>query len=184
MGAMGQVPVDRNGHGRAPDGRQARFVAALVRYPEASVIGTLALIGFLTWMLVFVQPWLRFIDHEVHEQRPQGSVFAAASIRGSAVAASGQVFFLELEDGSRALRIEDLVMDNGPGRRLVLSAASGSGTVLVGFNGADRFDLGAMSGNVGDMTFDIPHFVDLRSFGSVVVVSRSGDPLAFAPITS
>ncbi len=80
---------------------------------------------------------------------------------------SGVVRVLELADGTRIVRLEDLDTDNGPDLFLYLSPNPSSGP-----EGAfdDGFvNLGRLQGNKGNQNYDLAADIDLSAFESVVV---------------
>jgi hypothetical protein len=91
---------------------------------------------------------------------------------------SGSALVVEREDGSRILRFEDLVTDNGPDLRVVLSTAPvGSGDY------GNLIELGALKGNLGNQNYEIPADVDLSSIRSVVIwCERFSSPFGEAPV--
>ena len=82
---------------------------------------------------------------------------------------SGTVKILQLADGSRILRLEDLSTSDGPRVEVWLSDAP----VIEGFDGWFVFDdgkyesLGAIKGNKGNQNYKIPDDLDLSEFTSV-----------------
>jgi len=84
---------------------------------------------------------------------------------------SGVAKILELEDGSRILRLEDLDVSNGPDLRVILSDSE-----LVDDLGAYDdglfVDLGPLKGNKGNQNYEIPADVDLDDFATVAIWCR------------
>lgn len=84
---------------------------------------------------------------------------------------SGTVKILELPDGSRVLRLEDLETSDGPQLEVWLTDAP----VIDGIDGWGVFDdgkyvsLGALKGNVGNQNYMIPDDVNLDDFSSVSI---------------
>lgn len=84
---------------------------------------------------------------------------------------SGKLLILELENGERILRIENLDTSDGPDLEVWLSDAP----VIEGLDGWRVFDdgrflsLGKLKGNLGDQNYEIPAEVDLRDFSSVSI---------------
>jgi hypothetical protein len=80
---------------------------------------------------------------------------------------SGRAFVAELPDGSRVLRLEDLVTDNGPDLLVYLSAEP----IAAGEQALDDdiVDLGRLKGNVGNQNYDLPADVDLERYATVVI---------------
>ncbi len=84
-------------------------------------------------------------------------------------ATSGSVVVLELADGRRILRLQDLRTSNGPDVKVWLSDAA----VLPGSDGWRVFDdgayadLGRLKGNVGNQNYAVPASVDLGALTSL-----------------
>lgn len=82
---------------------------------------------------------------------------------------SGEVKILQLADGSRILRLENLATSDGPRVEVWLSDAP----VIEGRDGWFVFDdgnyesLGAMKGNKGNQNYEIPADLDLSDFSSM-----------------
>jgi hypothetical protein len=83
---------------------------------------------------------------------------------------SGIVSVIELEDGTRYVRIEGLDTSNGPDVRVYLSEAPADGPVDALDNAF--IDLGGLKGNQGDQNYEIPDGVDLDDFESVSIWCR------------
>ena len=84
---------------------------------------------------------------------------------------SGAVKVIELEDGTRILRFEDLDVLNGPDLRVILSPSA-----LVEDDGAyddgSFVDLGPLKGNKGNQNYEIPPEIDLDDFATVAIWCR------------
>lgn len=86
-------------------------------------------------------------------------------------ATTGTARVLQLEDGSRVLRLEGLDTSNGPDLRVWLTDAP----VIEGRDGWFVFDdgafvdLGELKGNQGDANYEIPADVDLDALTSVSI---------------
>ncbi len=84
-------------------------------------------------------------------------------------ATTGSVVVLELADGRRILRLQDLRTSNGPDVKVWLSDAA----VLPGSDGWRIFDdgayadLGRLKGNVGNQNYAVPADVDLTVLTSL-----------------
>lgn len=85
-------------------------------------------------------------------------------------ATSGTAEVLDLGDGSRVLRIEDLDTSNGPDLFVYLSTNAADGP--EGAFDDDFVDLGTLKGNVGNQNYEIPADVDLGKYQSVVIWCR------------
>jgi hypothetical protein len=84
---------------------------------------------------------------------------------------SGTALVIELEDGSRFLRLEDLETSNGPDLRVILTDQPVSDDWDVWDDGA-YVDLGALKGNLGSSNYQIPGDVDLADFETAVIWCR------------
>lgn len=84
---------------------------------------------------------------------------------------SGKVLLIELDDGSRVVRFEDLDVLNGPDLLVILSPSE-----LVddrdAYDDGDFVVLGELRGNQGNQNYEIPADVDLEGFGSVAIWCR------------
>ncbi len=84
---------------------------------------------------------------------------------------SGQVKILELEDGSRVLRIEDLETSDGPQLEVWITDAP----VIEGFDGWFVFDdgayerLGELKATQGNQNYELPEGLNLDQFSSVSI---------------
>jgi hypothetical protein len=86
-------------------------------------------------------------------------------------ATSGSVVVIELEDGSRFLRLEDLDTSNGPDLRVLLSDQPLSTDWDVWDDGV-HVDLGALRGNLGSSNYELPDDLDLSAFRTAVIWCR------------
>lgn len=104
---------------------------------------------------------------------PSGPATPRVIARGELIShehtTSGSVVVLELEDGRRVLRLQDLRTSNGPDVKVWLSDAA----VLPGSDGWRVFDdgayadLGRLKGNVGNQNYAVPASVDLGALTSL-----------------
>ncbi len=142
--------------------------------------------------LVVLEPWKLVLDRRVDEAPPvvaaAGGAAEPAPAAGPAApatpvvlargrlishehASSGAVEVLQLPDGSRVLRLEDLETSDGPRLRVWLSAAP----VIEGragwyvFADAPHVDLGDLKGNIGSSNYALPAGVDLAALPSVTI---------------
>jgi hypothetical protein len=86
-------------------------------------------------------------------------------------ATSGTAAVLELADGSRFLRLQDLDTSNGPDLRVILTDQPVSEDWHVWDDGR-VVDLGALKGNVGSSNYAIGADVDLDAFETAVIWCR------------
>ena len=106
------------------------------------------------------------------EEGTKGSVILSdGEFRGLEHGSSGRALVLELSDGSRFLRLEDLDTSNGPDLRVYLSDAPASDDWYV-YDDGEFVDLGALKGNMGSSNYEIPAGVDLSGYKSAVVWCR------------
>lgn len=147
-------------------------------------------IAVITAGMLAFQPWRLFTNVTVDEALP--TVSAPASASSSVEAATepvepvtlatgefishehgtaGTVRILELPDGSRVLRIENLDTDNGPDLKVWLTDApviDGPSGWFV-FDDGEYVDLGSLKGNKGSQNYAIPADVDLADLTSVTI---------------
>jgi hypothetical protein len=86
-------------------------------------------------------------------------------------ATTGSAVILELEDGSRYLRLQGLSTTNGPDLRVLLSDQPPSDDWHVWADG-EHLDLGPLKGNLGSSNYEIPDGVDLSAFRTAVIWCR------------
>ncbi len=137
------------------------------------------------------QPWKLFTDEVVDEAlplpaaassattnpgttpepTPQPQVLAKGRFISHEHETTGRAEVLQLPDGKRVLRVEDLQTSNGPDLKVWLAAAP----VIPGTDGwfvfdDDEFeDLGPLKGNIGNQNYRIPDSVDLKQLSSVSI---------------
>jgi hypothetical protein len=84
---------------------------------------------------------------------------------------TGDVLVIELPDGSRLVRFEDLDVTNGPDLRVILSPSA-----LVedrnAYDDGNFVDLGPLEGNQGNQNYEIPADVDLGEYSTVAIWCR------------
>ena len=142
--------------------------------------------------LAAFEPWKLWVDETVVEALPVAPAAVAVEQVATAPAASpaaaltelsggafishehgttGTVRVLQLADGSRVLRLENLDTSNGPDLKVVLSDAP----VIPGKAGWHVFDdgqhvkIGNLKGNKGSQNYVIPAEVDLALLRSVSI---------------
>lgn len=145
--------------------------------------------------LSLFQPWKLFVNREVDEALPVGTaplvpgpsaaptapaepvVLATGQLISHEHASSGSVRILQLADGSRVLRLENLRTSDGPLLKVWLTDAP----VIPGRDGWYVFDdgrvtdLGELKGNVGSSNYPIPADVELDGLTSVSIWCDSFD---------
>jgi hypothetical protein len=131
--------------------------------------------------LALFQPWKLVVDVRVDEAAPAAPVAPAAPTapvilaRGQLIThehdSSGSVVVLELPDGSRVLRLEDLNTTNGPDLHIWITDAP----VIGGRDGwgvlddGRYVDLGELEGNIGSSNYPLPPEVDIAELSSVSI---------------
>jgi hypothetical protein len=143
--------------------------------------------------LYLFQPWKLFVNQTVDEGLPTatppaagapvqaGSEPAAASTEPKVLATgdlithehttTGTVQLLELPDGSKIIRLQDLNTSNGPLLKVFLTDAP----VIEGTDGWGVFDdgryvdLGDLKGNIGSSNYVIPADADIAGLDSVSI---------------
>ena len=166
-----------------------------LRKPWVLIPVVLVGIAVVTAGLLAFQPWRLFTNVTVDEALP--TVSAPATVASPAATSgtpegqppsepvtlasgelishehgtSGTVRILELPDGSRVLRIEDLDTDNGPDLKVWLTDApviDGPDGWFV-FDDGQYADLGSLKGNKGSQNYAIPADVDLAELTSLTI---------------
>jgi len=160
----------------------------------AMVAIVFALVG--GFALYWFAPWNLFVDRTVDEALPEvtaqvpdvtGSLVdhsppptegsdgpvtvAGGSFTSLEHETTGTALVVELEDGTRFLRLEDLETSNGPDLRVVLTDQPLSDDWQVWDDG-ELLDLGPLKGNIGSSNYEIPSSVDLGSFRTAVIWCR------------
>ncbi|MFI6103394.1 DM13 domain-containing protein [Streptomyces sp. NPDC051310] len=158
------------------------------------VIGALAVaLVALGFGLYWFQPWKLWTNATVSESVPRAvtvtpttgptdgptapaepaapRTVATGSLISHEHSTSGTVRVLELDDGSRVLRLEGLDTSDGPDLKVWLSDAP----VREGKAGWHVFDdgayisLGDLKGNKGDQNYRLPAGIDLNTYRSVSI---------------
>ena len=165
----------------------------LLRRP--AVLVALAVLVVLAGVgLYLFQPWKLVVDQTVEEAlpvvtappaggvvpdvggaaptaAPGPTVLAAGQLITHEHATTGTVQLLELPDGSRVLRLQDLDTSNGPELKVwltdqpVIEGTDGWGV----FDDGRYLDLGDLKGNIGSSNYPIPADADLTGLTSVSV---------------
>jgi hypothetical protein len=115
---------------------------------------------------------------------PAGPIELASGTFGSLgrYTTTGTARIIELEDGTRYLRLEGFETTNGPDLFVYLSTGAADGS--TGFT-ADFVDLGELRGNIGDQNYAIPDDVDVDAFPTVVIwCERFSSPFGAAALTA
>jgi hypothetical protein len=95
---------------------------------------------------------------------------------------SGEAAVYRLEDGSHALRLENVDVFNGPDL-YVYAVAAGDANDSATVSGADTLNLGRLKGNEGDQTYALPDGFDPAKYRSVSIwCQRFSVNFATAPL--
>jgi len=162
-------------------------------HPVLSVVLPLVAVAAVGLGIYWFAPQRLVLDREVSESLPTPSPTAETSAGGAAddpvvepiepvELASGSFRSLEHEtagtarvvevgDGSRFVRLEDLDTSDGPDLRIYLTDQPVSDDWHVWDDGR-YVDLGALKGNIGDSNYRIPDQVDLNDYRTVVIWCR------------
>ncbi|MFN2569775.1 MAG: DM13 domain-containing protein [Candidatus Dormibacteria bacterium] len=163
--------------------RRRRLIAGL-----ATVVACLA--AFVLW---YFQPQAALLNHRIDETLPAAAGAAAPNrapagdqadlpvvsgpttlLRGSLQSlehpSSGRALVLQLTDGSRHLRLEDLQTSSGPDVHVVLSPVP-AGTDDRAYS-EGYLELGGLQGNQGNQNYAIPAGTDLSRYRSAVIYCR------------
>jgi hypothetical protein len=110
-------------------------------------------------------------DDEPAVDAPARIALARGAFRGLEHATSGTALLVQLADGSRFLRLEDLETSNGPDLRVIVTDRPLSQDWHVWDDG-EYVDLGPLKGNLGSSNYRIPADLDLSGFRTAVIWCR------------
>lgn len=142
-----------------------------LRRPAVLVPVAIIVVALLAVGLYLFQPWRLLTNVSVEEAAPAATVVAEGSFISHEHDTTGTAQVLQLDDGSRVLRIDGLDTSNGPDLKVWLADAP----VIEGPDGWFVFDdgayadLGALKGNQGSANYTIPADVDLDELTSVTI---------------
>ncbi|MFC9441138.1 DM13 domain-containing protein [Nocardia sp. NPDC057030] len=154
----------------------------IARSPITWTLAVLLIVGLGVGM-VLAQPWRLFTNTTVNEAAPSATAPAAPgapaqprTLAGGTLIAhehdtSGTVRILQLPDGTRVLRLEDLDTSDGPDLHVWLTDAEvveGKAGWFV-FDDGRHTDLGSLKGNKGSQNYVLPADIDLTAFTSVTI---------------
>lgn len=128
-------------------------------------------------------PHLLFIDERVDEAAPSAAApMSSGAFQSLEHETKGTALLIELADGRRVLRLENLHTSNGPTLRVLLSAAAQQNDWSV-YGKGDFIDLGPLEGNVGSSNYELPRGVDVSKYATAVVwCRRFGVGFGVAPL--
>jgi len=184
------------------------------RHPWGTATVALLIAVVCGLSLYWFAPWNLIVDRRVDEALPgasaevpattgstvtgpgdpvarpaeQGSNGPATLAQGSFTSlehtTTGTALVLELEDGTRYLRLEDLETSNGPDLRVILTDQQLSDDWHVWDDG-EVVDLGPLKGNIGSSNYEIPPSLDLGDLETAVIwCRRFSVGFAVAPLVS
>lgn len=110
-------------------------------------------------------------DSDEDSARSEPVTLASGEFRSLEHGTTGTAVVLEIEDGSRFLRLERIETSNGPDLRVILTDQPVSDDWHVWDDG-EYLDLGALKGNVGSSNYAIPDDLDLSGFETAVIWCR------------
>jgi hypothetical protein len=141
--------------------------------PSRRVILTVLGLGVVAAAWYAFRPERAFIDRRVNEPAPAGptTVILAGQFGPREHDGRGTAQVLALADGRRVLHLTDFETLNGPDLQVYLlgdpAAASRDDLTRAGY-----LSLGALKGNVGPQSYDVPAGADLSRYRAVSVWCR------------
>jgi hypothetical protein len=110
-------------------------------------------------------------DPTTEPEAPGRMELARGEFRSLEHGTTGTALIVELDGGSRFLRLQDLETSNGPDLRVILTDQPLSDDWHVWDDG-ELVDLGPLKGNLGSSNYEIPPGLDLSGFRTAVVWCR------------
>lgn len=164
----------------------------LLRRPAVLVPAVVLVVLVVGVGLYLFQPWKLFVDQTVDEGLPiatppaagapvqagsepatstEPTILATGDLITHEHATTGTVQLLELPDGSKVIRLQDLNTSNGPLLKVFLTDAPViEGTAGWGvFDDGRYVDLGELKGNIGSSNYVIPADADITDLNSVSI---------------
>jgi hypothetical protein len=121
------------------------------------------------------EPWKLFVDARVSDEAPALSgeanvrILSEGAFRSLEHETTGTARIVELANGNRVLRFEDLVTSNGPQLVVMLSATPATESGWSAYDDGPYVILAPLKGNLGSQNYPIPADVDLGAYESAVV---------------
>jgi hypothetical protein len=120
-------------------------------------------------LVYWFEPHTLFFDRQSADGMPAGGVaIASGKFRSLEHETRGEAILVELPDGRRVLRLENLATSNGPKLRVYLSSVPAQDDWFV-YDDGPFLDLGDLAGNVGSSNYELPASTDLSQYQSAVV---------------
>jgi hypothetical protein len=161
----------------------------VARHPRIAPLLALLVVGLVVFVLVWFQPQKLFLNQTVNEGLPSSSpatlpsgpfstspprtpapgpvTLASGAFRSLEHGTTGRALVIRLGDGRRYLRFENLGTSNGPDLHVYLSEVP-AGPDLHAY-GERFFDLGKLTGNIGNQNYLLPAGLDLTKYRSAVI---------------
>ncbi len=115
------------------------------------------------------EPWRLFTSSEVDEPLPSGAVeLAAGEFEDAEHDTSGTARVIELSDGSRFVRLEDLASSDGPDLQVWITDQP-SGGDWGSYDDGRYVKLGDLKATHGNQNYEIPEDAELDGLTSVVI---------------
>ncbi len=146
-------------------------------------------VGLIVFVMAWFQPQKLFLDQRVDERIPdapakasgpaqgddsspqqsetQSKVLASGAFQSLEHQTTGKALIVELGNGERILRFENLNTSNGPDLHVYLSEIPPSDDWHA--YGVRFVSLGKLKGNIGSQNYALPNGLDLSRFKSAVV---------------
>jgi Electron transfer DM13 len=140
--------------------------------------GRLVVVGgvvvpFVAAALLWFEPWQLFVRTTVNEPAPRApSILSSGEFRSLEHETSGTARILELANGRRFVRLDDLRTSSGPDLVVLLSETPAAQESWGAYDDGRTALLGSLKGNVGSQNYAIPSNVDPSRFRSVVIWCR------------
>jgi hypothetical protein len=159
------------------------------KHPAAAWSSVGIAVAVVVFVMVWFQPHKLFLEETVDEALPvttdgppaesqetgsrptsQPSVLSEGDFRSLEHETTGTAQVIELSNGDRFLRFEDLSTSNGPDLRVYLSEVPESDDWYA--YGERYVDLGSLKGNRGSQNYRLPDDLDLSRYESAVIWCR------------
>jgi hypothetical protein len=152
-----------------------------------------ATVTILVTVWYLFRPELLFIDHTVSEAFPGAAnatgaeeppvVLAEGQFHSVAHESRGKATIYKFADGRRLLRLTNFETSNGPAVFVYLIAAKDAQDSQT-VRSAAFVDVGALKGNKGDQSYELPADIDLAKYQAVTIwCQRFSVNFATAPLT-
>ena len=182
---------------RTRPSRTARVGRAIRRHPLRYGFASALLAALVVFVLLYFAPQDLILNTSVSQPLPvttaaptastadatskseaprviEPSILRTGQLRSGEHATTGTVKLLQLADGRRYVRLEQLSTSNGPDVRIWLSRAASNASNSTVARSA-YVDLGGLQANHGDQNYPIPAAADVSSYHTVVIWCRRFD---------